>query len=57
VRLSFEPDDLPCGTHACGQEVENAEWAAPDVDDMPTRLDADSIEEPARFFFEGLTLL
>jgi hypothetical protein len=57
VRLALEPDDLSCGTNACGQEVENAERAATDVDDMPTRLYADCIEEPARLFFEGLTLL
>jgi len=54
---ALEPDDLPRWPHPGGREVENPERAAPDVEDMPARLYPDPVEQPAGFFFEGLTLL
>ncbi len=46
--LAFAPDFESAGPDALRQEVEDSDWAAPDINGPPARFGADLAEQPSR---------
>jgi hypothetical protein len=49
--LAFEPDYESARPDARRQEVEDSDWATPDINGPPARFDLDLVEQPSRRVF------